>query len=128
MNVLDTEISIKVIIVGNGAVGKTSMINRYGKGIMTNVYKKTLGADFLEKDIVMPDSGEEVKLMLWDTAGQEMYSKLTRTYYRGAGACVYVFGTDDRESFLEIERWKHRVEEECDDDVVGVLVQNKTDL
>jgi GTPase SAR1 family protein len=53
-----------------------------------------------------------VKLNLWDTAGQEMFSKLTRTYYREAKACVFVFGTDDRESFLEIERWQHRVEQE----------------
>jgi Ras-related protein Rab-23 len=124
---VDTEVSIKVIIVGNGRVGKTSMMNRYCKGVMTDVYKKTIGSDFMEKDIVMEDSGDEVKLMLWDTAGQEMFSKLTRSYYRGAGAVVYVFGTDDRESFDEIPNWRRKVEEECGE-ITSVLVQNKIDM
>lgn len=63
-----------------------------------------------------------------DTAGQEMFSKLTRAYYKGAGAAVFVFSTVDRESFLEIESWHEKVLSECGDEIVRVLVQNKTDL
>ena len=69
----------------------------------------------MEKEITVKSSGETVKLMLWDTAGQEMFSKLTRSYYRGSGAVVYVFSTTDRDSFLEIERWQTKVQEECGD-------------
>jgi Ras-related protein Rab-23 len=87
---------------------------------------RPLGADFMEKEITT-DSGEPIKLMLWDTAGQEMFSQLTRNYYRGAGAVVYVFSTTDRESFLEVERWRGKVEAECGG-IVSVLVQNKIDL
>jgi Ras-related protein Rab-23 len=82
----------------------------------------------MEKKIHMRTTGEEVNLMLWDTAGQEMFTKLTKQYYRGAGAVVYVFSTVDRESFLEIERWRQKVTEECGPDIASVLVQNKIDL
>lgn len=81
----------------------------------------------MEKEITTRRTGETIKLMLWDTAGQEMFSQLTKSYYRGAGAVVFVFSTTDRDSFLEVERWKSKVEAECGS-IVQVLVQNKIDL
>ena len=67
---------IQVVIVGNGAVGKSSMIQRYCRGTFTKTYKKTIGVDFLEKQLRV--HGEDVRLMLWDTAGQEEFDALTR--------------------------------------------------
>lgn len=127
MQTEEMDINLKVIIVGNGKVGKTSMLTRFAKGVMTDTYKKTIGADFMEKEISLPDSGEAVRLMLWDTAGQEMFAGLTRNYYRGSGAVVYVFSTIDRESFEAIHRWRENVTQECGE-IVSVLVQNKVDL
>jgi hypothetical protein len=102
--------TIKVIIVGNGGCGKSSMAARYCRGVFTDSYKKTIGAyrsrgcpdpagrrrkltfhrrrrnagvDFLEKSIEL-ENGETVKLMCWDTAGQEEFDALTASYYRGA--------------------------------------------
>uniref|UniRef100_A0A3B4A1H8 Ras-related protein Rab-23 n=1 Tax=Periophthalmus magnuspinnatus TaxID=409849 RepID=A0A3B4A1H8_9GOBI len=121
----DMEVAIKVVVVGNGAVGKSSMIQRYCKGIFTKDYKKTIGVDFLERQIVI--NNEDVRLMLWDTAGQEEFDAITKAYYRGAQACVLVFSTTDRESFLAIESWKEKVEAEVGD-IPTVLVQNKIDL
>eukprot|EP00735_Rhodelphis_limneticus_P012277 TRINITY_DN54_c0_g1::TRINITY_DN54_c0_g1_i1::g.14762::m.14762 TRINITY_DN54_c0_g1::TRINITY_DN54_c0_g1_i1::g.14762 ORF type:complete len:271 (+),score=61.56,sp/Q9ULC3/RAB23_HUMAN/48.87/1e-75,Ras/PF00071.17/1.3e-48,Miro/PF08477.8/5.4e-15,Arf/PF00025.16/7.6e-07,MMR_HSR1/PF01926.18/0.00029,MobB/PF03205.9/0.027,MobB/PF03205.9/7.5e+02,MobB/PF03205.9/1.4e+03,Gtr1_RagA/PF04670.7/0.0064,Gtr1_RagA/PF04670.7/3.2e+03,PduV-EutP/PF10662.4/0.037,AAA_24/PF13479.1/0.066,AAA_24/PF13479.1/1.5e+03,FeoB_N/PF02421.13/3 len=123
----DFETTIKVIVVGNGGVGKTSMIRRFCKGAYTDAYKKTIGVDFLEKRHYIDALGEEIVLLLWDTAGQEEFDTLTRKYYRGAGACVLAFSTTDRDSFLAIEKWKKKVEDECGD-ISCVLVQNKTDL
>ena len=89
--------SPQVVIVGNGAVGKSSMIQKYCKGIFTTEYKKTIGVDFLEKRIwsdtdkiflqniiimITSVNGEDVRLMLWDTAGQEEFDCITRAYYR----------------------------------------------
>ncbi|XP_009867199.1 PREDICTED: ras-related protein Rab-23-like, partial [Apaloderma vittatum] len=76
----DMEVAIKVVVVGNGAVGKSSMIQRYCKGIFTKDYKKTIGVDFLERQIQVND--EDVRLMLWDTAGQEEFDAITKAYYR----------------------------------------------
>ncbi|XP_067935631.1 ras-related protein Rab-23-like [Watersipora subatra] len=121
----DFEISLKVVIVGNGAVGKSSMIQRYCKGIFTKDYKKTIGVDFLEKELEF--EGEEVRLMLWDTAGQEEFDAITRAYYRGAQACVLAFSITDRHSFEAIDSWKAKVEQEVGE-IPMVLVQNKMDL
>ena len=82
------------------------------------------GVDFLEKTIEL-DAGESVKLMIWDTAGQEEFDALTASYYRGTGACALVFSTVDRASFEAVEKWKRKVEAECGKDVVMCLVQNK---
>lgn len=121
----DMEVAIKVVVVGNGAVGKSSMIQRYCKGIFTKDYKKTIGVDFLERQILVND--EDVRLMLWDTAGQEEFDAITKAYYRGAQACVLVFSTTDRESFEAIGSWWEKVEIEVGD-IPTVLVQNKIDL
>ncbi|XP_038056932.1 ras-related protein Rab-23-like [Patiria miniata] len=121
----DVEIAIKVVIVGNGAVGKSSMIQRYCKGIFTKDYKKTIGVDFLERQIQVKE--EDVRLMLWDTAGQEEFDAITKSYYRGAQAGVVVFSTVDRASFEAVEKWKRKVEEEVGS-IPLVLVQNKIDL
>jgi len=83
---------LKVIVVGNGQVGKTSMITRFARGVWTDAYKKTIGTDFMEKEVFVPAMNETVKLMLWDTAGQEMFSKLTRNYYKGVlytQSCIF---------------------------------------
>lgn len=122
----DLEVAIKVVIVGNGAVGKSSMIQRYCKNIFTKDYKKTIGVDFLEKRINL--DGEEILLMLWDTAGQEEFDALTKAYYRGAQGCVLAFSTTDRDSFEAIESWKQKVEEEVGPNIPTCLIQNKIDL
>ena len=62
-------------------MGKSSLIRRFCQGIFTSTYKKTIGVDFLEK-VVTADNGRQVRLMLWDTAGQEEFDAITRAYYR----------------------------------------------
>lgn len=121
----ELEVALKVVIVGNGGVGKSSMIQRYCKGTFTKDYKKTIGVDFLERQIDV--DGEDVRLMLWDTAGQEEFDAITKAYYRGAQACVLAFSTTDRDSFEAAHSWKLKVENECGE-IPTVIVQNKIDL
>jgi Ras-related protein Rab-23 len=123
----DFETSVKVIVVGNGGVGKTSMTARYCKNIFTNEYKKTIGVDFLEKVIEFDDMAETVRLYIWDTAGQEEFDGLTSKYYKGAACAVIVFSTIDRDSFDAVETWQRKVMAECGR-IPMVLVQNKVDL
>ena len=118
-------LKFQVVIVGNGAVGKSSMIQRYCRGTFTKSYKKTIGVDFLEKQLRV--HGEEVRLMLWDSAGQEEIDAITKAYYRGAQACVIAFSTTDRDSLLAVKNWRGKVEDECGD-IPTVMVQNKIDM
>ena len=121
------ELEIKVVIVGNGKIGKTSMMNRFVDGSYSSAYTKTIGTDFLEKRIYVPSVKQNVAFYLWDTAGQEEYNGLTRSYYAGAGAAVVAFSTTDRVSFLAVRGWVNRVREICGN-IPIVLVQNKLDL
>ncbi len=66
----DFDKELKVLVVGNGGVGKTSMIRRFCKGIFTDEYKKTIGVDFLEKNLYVDGLGQECRFMLWDTGAR----------------------------------------------------------
>ncbi|GHP10512.1 hypothetical protein PPROV_000924300 [Pycnococcus provasolii] len=123
----DFEREIKVIVVGNGQIGKTSMTKRFCKGAYSDEYKKTIGVDFLEKTHYVADLGDDVRFLVWDTAGQEEFDTITRTYYRGAGACVLVFSTTDRASFDAVPTWVRKVKEECGNIAIGTMgiIRNK---
>lgn len=83
----------------------------------------------MEKCEIPRIMSEDVRLMLWDTAGQEEFDAITKAYYRGAQACVVAFSTTDRASFEAVTKWKKKVEDECGGSSIPmVLVQNKIDL
>lgn len=82
-------------------VGMSCMIQRY----CPTSDNKTTNLSFSDSRI----DGEEVRLMLWDTAGQEEFDAITKAYYRGAHACVLAFSTTDRDSFLALHSWKLKV-------------------
>lgn len=127
MDVEDVEVTLKLIVVGDGQVGKTSLITRFCKNTFSQQYKRTLGVDFLEKTKYLPQLKTEVTFHLWDTAGQEEYHAITRKYYRGAQAAVLAFSMVDRASFDHLRGWMTMIREECGE-IPLILVQNKSDL
>ena len=84
------------------------MLKQFARGEQTDQYKKTVGTDFSKGDYDQ-GVGREVKLLLWDTAGQEMFKALAQRYYKGAGAVVFAFATDNRQSFLDLGNWMKKV-------------------
>ena len=85
--------TLKIVILGDSGVGKTSLMNRYSTGKFTGQYKATIGADFLSKEnVVVTDNlfatRTLVTLQIWDTAGQERFQSLGQGFYRGADACL----------------------------------------
>eukprot|EP00922_Rhytidocystis_sp_ex-Travisia-forbesii_P065327 GHVS01097069.1.p1 GENE.GHVS01097069.1~~GHVS01097069.1.p1 ORF type:complete len:211 (+),score=34.23 GHVS01097069.1:30-662(+) len=95
---------LKVIILGDSGVGKTSLMNQYVNKKFTNQYKATIGADFLTKDVVIDD--KQVTLQIWDTAGQERFQSLGVAFYRGADCCVLVFDLTNPKSFESLDSWR----------------------
>jgi len=97
------KILLKVIILGDSGVGKTSLMNQYVHKRFSNQYKATIGADFLTKEIMIDD--KLVTLQIWDTAGQERFQSLGVAFYRGADSCVLVHDITDSKSFDNLESW-----------------------
>jgi Ras-related protein Rab-7A len=97
------KVLLKVIILGDSGVGKTSLMNQYKYKKFSNQYKATIGADFLTKEVPIDD--RLVTLQIWDTAGQERFQSLGVAFYRGADACVLVYDVTDNKSFDNLESW-----------------------
>jgi len=97
------KVLLKVIILGDSGVGKTSLMNQYVHRKFSNQYKATIGADFLTKEVMIDD--KLVTLQIWDTAGQERFQSLGVAFYRGADSCVLVYDITDAKSFDNLESW-----------------------
>ncbi|KAJ1143663.1 hypothetical protein NDU88_009968 [Pleurodeles waltl] len=121
----------KVLIVGDATVGKTSLVQRYSNDSFTKHYKSTVGVDFALKVLQWSDS-ETVRLQLWDIAGQERFTSMTRLYYREAAACVIMFDVTNRASFLNSQKWKEDLDSKATlqngAPVPCILLANKCDL
>ena len=83
------KVLLKVVILGDSGVGKTSLMNQYVNKRFSAQYKATIGADFLTKEVMIDD--KLVTLQIWDTAGQERFQSLGVAFYRGADACILVY-------------------------------------
>mmetsp|Transcript_8901 Transcript_8901/g.22954 ORF Transcript_8901/g.22954 Transcript_8901/m.22954 type:complete len:205 (+) Transcript_8901:172-786(+) len=121
----------KVLVIGEPGIGKTSLIRRYVDGIFDKHYCATLGVDFALK-IVPWEGGKNIRLQLWDIAGQERFSSMTRVYYKQATACVIIFDITRKSTFQEVEKWKADLDEKArlpsGDLLPCLLVANKCDL
>jgi Ras-related protein Rab-7A len=95
---------LKLIILGDSGVGKTSLMNQYVNCKFSHNYKATVGTDFLTKEVVLGDT--VVTLQIWDTAGQEKFQSLGSAFYRGADACVLVYDITSEKSFEQLNTWR----------------------
>ncbi|KAI3631674.1 hypothetical protein MIR68_010147 [Amoeboaphelidium protococcarum] len=98
------KVLLKVIILGDSGVGKTSLMNQYVNKKFSNQYKATIGADFLTKEVVIDD--RTVTLQIWDTAGQERFQSLGVAFYRGADCCILVYDVNNAKSFETLDSWR----------------------
>eukprot|EP01106_Pelomyxa_sp_JSP_P019419 TRINITY_DN975_c0_g1_i1.p1 TRINITY_DN975_c0_g1~~TRINITY_DN975_c0_g1_i1.p1 ORF type:complete len:204 (+),score=34.41 TRINITY_DN975_c0_g1_i1:206-817(+) len=94
---------MKIIILGDAGVGKTSLMNQFVKGKFNSQYRATVGADFLSKELQVDD--RLVTLQIWDTAGQERFQSLGSAFYRGADGCVLVFDVNTAKTFESLDLW-----------------------
>ncbi|KAL1842702.1 hypothetical protein VTJ49DRAFT_4481 [Mycothermus thermophilus] len=98
------KVLLKVIILGDSGVGKTSLMNQYVNKKFSASYKATIGADFLTREVLVDD--RQVTMQLWDTAGQERFQSLGVAFYRGADCCVLVFDVNNAKSFDALDSWR----------------------
>jgi small GTP-binding protein len=119
----------KIVVIGDGGVGKTSLIQKFTHGTFKEDYIKTIGAQFtkLEKEI----DGNSISLVFWDIAGQVSFDFLSSLFYKDSQACIIVYSLEENElgydSFSHIPDWKNEVEKRCGN-IPTVLFANKVDL
>lgn len=118
----------KFIILGDNNCGKTSLLGRYADDVIqTEEYYPTIGVDFKIKTV--ESNGKNIKINIWDTAGQEKFKSIISYYYKNVAAAILVFDVTNRESFENIQSWIDEIKFNCDlsDKIPMVLIGNKND-
>lgn len=116
----------KVVLLGEGRVGKTSILLRYTKGEYSDKQVSTLQASYLDKKLTV--NGSQVQLSIWDTAGQERFHALGPIYYRDAAGALLVYDITDAESFNKVKNWVKELKKIVGNDIVIVIAGNKIDM
>ena len=121
-----TQSNLKIPIIGDSGVGKSSLLLRYTDDAFDPEQAPTIGVDFRAKTISV--DGHRAKLSIWDTAGQERFRTLTPSFYRGAHGIIIVYDVTDRPTFRHLDAWMDEVETfATKPDMKMILVGNKTD-
>ncbi|KAK6464376.1 ras family-domain-containing protein [Scheffersomyces coipomensis] len=118
----------KIVFLGDQSVGKTSLITRFMYDTFDETYAATIGIDFLSKTMYLDDNKTTIRLQLWDTAGQERFRSLIPSYIRDSHVAVICYDITNKKSFNNLDKWIKDVKLERGDDVIIVLVGNKSDL
>lgn len=116
----------KVVLLGEGCVGKTSLVLRYCQNVFNEKHLTTLQASFLKKRLNL--LGKRVDLAIWDTAGQERFHALGPIYYRDSNGAVLVYDITDEDSFLKVKNWVKELRKMLGQDICLVICGNKMDM
>jgi len=126
MNSSSGTLRFKVVLLGEGRVGKTSILLRYVRGNFDDSQQSTSQASYLDKKISL--TGQAVSLSIWDTAGQERFHSLVPIYYRDANGAVLVYDITDYESFSRVRKWVKELRTNGDSNICIIICGNKIDL
>ena len=120
------DLILKLVLIGDSGVGKTNILSRYNNNEFSLATQPTVGVEFGNK--VIKKENKSIKLQLWDTAGQERYKAITNAFYKGSKGAFVVYDITRKSSFLNIDNWIGELKTNGSDDILIILVGNKTDL
>lgn len=123
----DVLTTLKILIIGESGVGKSSLLLRFTEDSFNPDQSLTIGVDFKTKKLTI--DGNTVKLALWDTAGQERFRTLTPSYYRDAQGAILVYDVTSQQTFTKLESWLSELETySTKSNIVKMVVGNKIDM
>ena len=117
---------LKIVILGEGRVGKTSILSKYFNKKFNQGEKSTINPSFYEKKVKY--QGKEIQLKFWDTAGQEQFNAISTMYYQGAVGALLVYDVSIFETFNKVKSWVSTLQEAVGKDIIFVIAGNKYDL
>ncbi|XP_072751225.1 ras-related protein Rab-37 isoform X5 [Anoplolepis gracilipes] len=122
----DDNFAHKTILLGDSGVGKTSLLVQFDTGrFQPGNFAATVGIGFTNKVVTVDDT--PIKLQIWDTAGQERFRSVTHAYYRDAHALLLLYDVTNKTSYDNIRAWLSEIREHANEDVVIMLLGNKSD-
>ncbi|KAL1461273.1 hypothetical protein WDU94_013189 [Cyamophila willieti] len=108
------EVVLKILVIGDSTVGKTSYVQGFVQNKFLDNYKNTVGVDFATKLLSHKKyGGKPIKLQIWDIAGQDRYICMSRVYYQNSDGCIIMFDLTNRKSFESVVQWKHDLDSKC---------------
>ena len=116
----------KIIIIGDSGVGKSNILRRYLHNEFKHDTKSTIGVEFGSKQIKV--NNVNIKLQIWDTAGEERYRSITSAYYKGSKGCFIVYDITSIQTFENVEKWYEEILKSAEKNISIILVGNKCDL
>ena len=119
------EITIKLLLLGDSRVGKTSLLLNYVDKMFPEAHISTLGVEYKEKTI--NKNNFNIRLQIWDTAGEERFRSITKNIFRNANGILFVYDVTNKESFVNIKNWIKDTEN-IDKEIKGLIIGNKIDL
>ena len=122
----EEEIKIKIMLLGESQIGKTSLIQRYVKNNFNLSYITTVGIDFQLKQIKM--NNKSIKLQIWDTAGQERFKNITKSYFHSSDGFIVGYDITSRLSFTNVSTWLKEINDNAPEEIQKILIGNKCDL
>ena len=122
----DVDYLFKILIIGNSGVGKSCLLLRFAENMFSDNYISTIGVDFKIRKMEL--DGKSVKLQIWDTAGQDRFRTIIKSYYRGSNGIIVVYDITDRDTFEQVQYWMGEIDAHASPDVCRILVGNKSDL
>lgn len=124
---MECDYVFKIILIGNTHVGKSCFMERLTGNMFINRHDPTIGVDF-RLVFHKTDDDKVIKCHIWDTAGQEQFQSITRSYYKGAAGIIFMFDTTSYRSFQQLPNWYEMVENERGtEDLPLLLIGTKID-
>ena len=119
--------NFKVIMIGDLAVGKTSLLNRFVKNEFKNSYISTIGVEYSAKNLII-DKINECRLKIWDTSGEERFRSITKQYFKDTQGAILIFDLTKKSTFDKLNVWLEDLNDNAPEDVSIILVGNKMDI
>jgi len=120
------DLIFKIVLIGDSGVGKTNILSRYINNEFSLATQSTVGVEFGSK--IIKKNGKVIKLQIWDTAGQERYKSITSAYYKGSKGAFVVYDISRKTTYDNIDKWIGELKTNGSEDVLIMLVGNKSDL
>ena len=119
------KLSFKILLLGDSAVGKTSLLSKYVDNTFQEQHIATIGVEYKDKFIIKNDFN--IRLQIWDTAGQERFHSISKNLYRGTNGVFFVYDITREETFNNLKNWIREFQD-VEGDIKGVILGNKCDM